>query len=170
MPFVNITADQMAAADDMAALSITINTALRGAPDYGTSTTSGAAAAALAGTINRAAARAVALYRSVQALPGQQAFDDEGPSEIECRIEAEDELRRAPEGVADWLAKACTGAGLVALPADTHGATIPQLMAVLFSGTDAQALQARQALRDLLADEFSEVIDIRTVELMGSAS
>lgn len=139
-----------------------------------------AADMALARTINTAirpaTARAVALYRAVQAMPGQQAFDDaaepfgdDGPSEIECRIEAEDELRRAPEGVADWLAKACAGAGMVTLPADTHGATIPQLVAVLFSGTDAQALQARQALRDLLAADFSDVIDSRTVELMGAA-
>jgi hypothetical protein len=152
-----------------------------------------AADAALSATINHATGLALAHYADVQRMPyrcgmtgktihvsmaqAQAAYDgmaepdaDDGPSEIECRIEAEDELARQPEGVADWLAKACTGAGLIALPADTHGASIPQLVAMLFSGTDAQALQARAALRDLLRAEFADVIDSRTVELMGSAA
>lgn len=103
-------------------------------------------------------------------LPPEYPDDPEpGPLEI---MDATEEALRDVNDVGLWLADngrlACDELVDVAgLGDDLDGATVDQLFALLFLGTDAQALQARYLLRERFTADRKAAIHARALQLLA---
>lgn len=97
--------------------------------------------------------------------------DDYYLDEIEAEGQATDELEATPRAVADWLNdEAMDAADPVAVfrveIEEVCEQTTPVLLALLFAGTDQQALRAREELRERFAKAHQDDINERAKELM----
>jgi len=103
-------------------------------------------------------------------LPPEYPDDPEpGPLEI---MEATEEAMRDVNDVGLWLADNGRLASdelvdVAGLGDDLDGATVDQLFALLFLGTDAQALQARYLLRERFTADRKAAIHARALQLLA---